>query len=161
MDWHDLIVVAEVLAQGAVQPQTGRSRQAELRRSVSTIYYAAFHAFAENNANTLIGSGPQAHSDPAWELTYRAIDHGRTRARCDDRAAISRFPPEIREMAALFVRLQAMRHRADYASHETYSRSQVLQLAIETRQSIDAFESVDLNQRRSFAAYLLFQERIR
>lgn len=161
MDWHDLIVVAEALAQGAVQPQTGRPRQAELRRSVSTIYYSVFHAFADNNANTLIGSSPQAHSDPAWELTYRAIDHGRARARCDDRAAMSRFPPEIKAMAALFVRLQAMRHRADYASRETYSRSQVLQLAIETRQSIDAFETADPNQRRSFAAYLLFQERIR
>ena len=39
-------------------------------------------------------------------------------------------------------------------------RSQVLQLATETEAAIRAFEAANLNQRRSFAAHLLFRERI-
>ena len=105
MNWNDLVAIARALAAGAVTPQTGRPHRAELNRAVSTIYYAAFHALANNNASTLIGSSSQARSDPAWELTYRAIDHRSARARCQH-PAISLFPAQIREMAVLFTRLQ-------------------------------------------------------
>ena len=112
MNWEDLIAIARALAAGAVPPQTGRPRRAELNRAVSTIYYAAFHALANNNANKLIDFGSQARSDPAWELAYRTIDHRSARARCQH-PGMSRFPAHIREMAALFARLQARRHQAD------------------------------------------------
>jgi hypothetical protein len=158
MNWRDLIAIAQALARGAVPPRIGRPRQAELRRAFSTIYYAAFHAFASNNANTLIGSGRQVRNDPAWELTYRAMDHRPARSRCEH-PAVSRFPIEIREMADLFVVLQARRHRADYAPQTQYSRSEVLQMATETELAIEAFEATNPNQRRSFAAHLVFRER--
>ena len=134
-------------------------RRAELNRAVSTIYYAAFHTLANNNANTLIGSGSQARSDPAWELACRTIDHRSARARCQH-PGMSRFPAQIREMAVLFASLQARRHQADYAPQAQNPRSQVLQLATETEAAIRAFEAANLNQRRSFAAHLLFRERI-
>ena len=159
MNWNDLIAIARTLAAGAVPPQTGRPRRAELNRAVSAIYYAAFHALANNNANTLIGSSSQARNDPAWELTYRAIDHRSARARCQH-PAMSRFPVQIREMAVLFTRLQVRRHQADYAPQAQNPRSQVLHLATETEAAIRAFEAATLSQRRSFAAHLLFRERI-
>ena len=158
MNWRDLIVIARALAIGVIPPRIGRPRQAELRRALSTIYYAAFHAFASNNANTLIGIGPQVRNDPAWESTYRAMDHRAARARCEH-SAMSRFPAEIRQMAALFVRLQARRNRADYAPQTQYRRSEVLQMAIETELAIEAFVAANPNQRRSFAAHLVFRER--
>ena len=158
MNWNDLIAIARVLASGALPPLTGRPRRAEISRAISTIYYAAFHALANNNANTLIGSGYQARNDPAWMLTYRTIDHRSARARCQH-PAMSRFPIEIIEMADLFVRLQAARHRADYAPQAQDSRSEVLQMATETELTIRAFEAADPAQRRSFAAHLLFRER--
>ena len=153
MNWNDLIAIARVLASGALPPLTGRPRRAEISRAISTIYYAAFHALANNNANTLIGSGYQARNDPAWMLTYRTIDHRSARARCQH-PAMSRFPIEIIEMADLFVRLQAARHRADYAPQAQDSRSEVLQMATETETelTIRAFEAADPTQRRSFAA---------
>ncbi len=158
MNWRDLIAIAQALARGAVQPRIGRPRQAELRRALSTIYYAAFHAFASNNANTLIGASPQARNDPAWELTYRAMDHRAARTRCQH-PSMSRFPLEIRQMATLFARLQARRNQADYAPQTQYRRSEVLQLATETGSAIEAFEAANPNQRRSFAAHLVFRER--
>ena len=158
MNWRDLLAIAQALASGAVQPRLGRPRQTELRRALSTIYYAAFHAFASNNANTLIGSGLQARNDPAWGLTYRAMDHRVARARCQH-PAMSRFPLEIRDMADLFASLQARRNQADYALQTQYRRSDVLQLATETESAIEAFEATNANQRRSFAAHLIFRER--
>ncbi len=158
MNWRDLIAIAQALARGAVQPRIGRPRQAELRRALSTIYYAAFHAFASNNANTLIGTGPQARNDPAWELTYRAMDHRTARSRCEHQS-MSRFPMEIRQIGTLFARLQARRNRADYVPRTQYRRSEVLQLATETELAIEAFEATNPNQRRSFAAHLVFRER--
>ena len=71
-------------------------------------------------------------------LTYRAIDHRSARARCQH-PAMPRFPGEIIEMADLFVRLQAARHRADYAPQPQDSRSEVLQMATETELTIRAF----------------------
>ena len=158
MNWRDLIAIAQALARGAVQPRIGRPRQAELRRALSTIYYAAFHAFASNNANTLIGTGPQARNDPSWELTYRAMDHRTARSRCEHQS-MSRFPLEIRQIGTLFARLQARRNRADYAPQTQYRRSEVLQLATETESAIEAFEATNPSQRRSFAAHLIFRER--
>ena len=73
---------------------------------------------------------------------------------------MSRFPAQIREMAALFASLQARRRQADYAPQAQNPRSQVLQLATETEVAIRAFEAANLNQRRSFAAHLPFRERI-
>ena len=159
MNWNDLIAIARVLASGALPPLTGRPRRAEISRAISTIYYAAFHALANNNANTLIGSGYQARNDPAWMLTYRTIDHRSARERCQH-PGMSRFPAHIREIAALFASLQARRHQADYAPQAQNPRSQVLQLATETEAAIRAFEAANLNQQRSFAAHLLFRERI-
>jgi hypothetical protein len=159
MNWNDLIAIARVLASGALPPLTGRPRRAEISRAISTIYYAAFHALANNNANTLIGSGSQARSDPAWELAYRTIDHRSARARFQH-PGMSRFPAQIREMAALFASLQARRHQADYALQAQNPRSQVLQLATETEVAIRAFEAANPTQRRSFAAHLPFRERI-
>ena len=75
-------------------------------------------------------------------LTYRAIDHRSARARCQH-PAMPRFPGEIIEMADLFVRLQAARHRADYAPQTQDSRSEVLQMATETELTIRAFEAAD------------------
>ena len=46
MNPHDLIRMARQLASGDLGSGRGRPRQAELRRAVSTAYYAMFHALA-------------------------------------------------------------------------------------------------------------------
>ena len=76
--------------------------QENLRRAVSTAYYAMFHTLANSNADTLIGTPPgNTDDEAAWNRTFtvsgtlRAIDHARQ--------AIIRFhnaPPEIRRNLA-------------------------------------------------------------
>jgi hypothetical protein len=41
-----------------------RPSQTDLKRSLSTCYYAFFHALARNCADTLIGSGGTSQSNP-------------------------------------------------------------------------------------------------
>ena len=153
MNWEDLIAIARALAAGAVPPQTGRpGSQHHLLRSIP-------RPGQQQRQHTDRLRFPSPQRSGMGVVTYRTIDHRSARARCQH-PGMSRFPAQIREMAALFARLQARRHQADYAPQAQNPRSQVLQLATETEAAIRAFEAANLNQRRSFAAHLLFRERI-
>ena len=67
---RDLLVTARQLAKA----RPSKPRQADLRRAVSTSYYAAFHALAQDCADRLVGTTRQ-RSEPAWRQAYRALDH--------------------------------------------------------------------------------------
>ena len=91
-----------------------RPRQSDLRRAVSTTYYALFHQICRNNADLLIGGKSANRSDPAWRQAYRSVNHGHTRKACGNRTVMSRFPTEIEDFAYEFVQAQIKRHDADY-----------------------------------------------
>ena len=55
---------------------TGRPRQTDLRRAVSTTYYALFHCLAACYADTIVGGPGAKRSKPAWRQAYRALNHG-------------------------------------------------------------------------------------
>ena len=67
---HDLMQAARAMME--------RPTQALLRRAVSTVYYAMFHALAANAADLLMGTS----RGPAWHRVYRSLDHGRARKAC-------------------------------------------------------------------------------
>ena len=91
----------------------GRPRRANLRRAVSTTYYALFHCLAACCADTLVGGAGSDRSEQAWRQTYRALQHGPARERCAHRN-IEWFPNEIQDLANVFVNMQTKRHSADY-----------------------------------------------
>ena len=68
MKAHDLIATARSLT--GLDPR--KPTQANLRRAVSTAYYAVFHLLARTAADLLIG---RTHNS-AWHLAYRALEHG-------------------------------------------------------------------------------------
>jgi hypothetical protein len=103
-------------------PLAGAPRQANLRRAISTAYYATFHELLGTAAQTFVAA---AH----WKsqvLFYRALDHGKCRDRCkklgqnplpnEEQSFFERacFPAGLRQFAIQFVRLQELRHEADY-----------------------------------------------
>ncbi len=55
--------------------------------------------------------------------------------------------------------LQAQRHMADYDPLEQFSRSSVSQLVEETKSAITEFQTVDSDDRRAFAVFVLFDLR--
>lgn len=133
----------------------GRPRQANLRRAVSTTYYAMFHCLATCCADLLVGGVGSDRSEPAWRQAYRALEHGAARQRCTRTAIVQKFPLEIREFADRFVAMQRKRHQADYAPEACYDKDFVLQDIITIAEAIARFHQAPVKDRRAFAVYLL------
>lgn len=163
MNPADLIRIARYLASTGTGVGIGRPSRADLRRAVSTTYYALFHALAECCANTLIGATPRNRSQQAWRQTYRALDHRHAKEQCS-RLEINRFPQEIQAFATSFADLQNQRHTADYDPYPNQSstffyRHDVLKLITEAEQAISSLNSATPLDLRAFAAYVLFPRR--
>ena len=159
MDPRDLLRIAEMLASGALGEGRGRPRQSELRRAVSTAYYALFHLLAACCADLLIGASPAVRRGPAWERAYRALGHGFARDQFRNAAQMRQFSRPLLDFADLFVLMQSEREKADYNPNVEFLRFQVLQLIAESRQKIDAFDAVPSSERRAFAAHALLRAR--
>ena len=71
----------------------------------------------------------------------------------------SHFPQAIRDFARQFVKMQEVRHKADYDPFEPFTRSGVLQFIEETRTAIYDFENAPSRDRRAFAVFVLFKLR--
>ena len=135
----------------------GRPRQSNLRRAVSTTYYAIFHCLARSCADTIVRGTDR--SQPAWRQAYRALDHGTVKRRCDHQGTIKRFPQEIHDFANVLVDLQAKRHSADYDPDASFRKSEVLQDIDEAAEVIRCFGEASLKDRRAFAVYVLLNIR--
>ena len=159
MNPDDLIRIARQLATGAAGGGIGRPRQAELRRAVSTAYYALFHALANCCADMVVGSTPANRSQAAWNQTYRALEHGLARNQCSNRSMMSRFPAEIEGFGDKFVEMQQQRHFADYDPEAAFERSEVIDLIDHTASVIVDFNGVPARHKRAFAVYVLFRTR--
>ena len=118
----------------------GRPRSTNLQRAVSTAYYAMFHCLSGSCANTLIGGSGAGRGTPAWILTYRALNHRSTKARCRDEQNLRQFSESTREFAETFARMQEHRHRADYAPDAGFRKSQAIQRINEAENAIRNFE---------------------
>ena len=148
----DFIATARRLV-NAIGP--GRPRETDLRRAVSTAYYAMFHCLATCCADMLVG-GPSAHRDMrAWNRMYRSLQHGTTRQRCQHRD-ITDFPGPIQDFASAFVEMQNRRHTADYAPDADFRKSDVIRDINLAESVITAFATVDIADRRAFAVHVLF-----
>ena len=93
---------------------------------------------------------------------YRAPEHGHVKRRFVERRpkrVLARFPQEIQDFADQFVRLQRLRHLADYDPLERFSRYTVSQYIDETKVAITDFERVHRDDRRAFAVFVLFDLR--
>ena len=152
MNPHDLIQTARRLAEpGAAQPT-----QADLRRAVSTAYYAQFHCLAGTAADLLAGDSPDS---PEWRQVYRALEHSKARSACQQQGVMRTFPMEVQRFAKAFIELQKARQKADYAFEGAYSQREVLVVIDTAEDAIDRFEQADVRHRRSFAVHVLFKRR--
>jgi uncharacterized protein (UPF0332 family) len=147
----DLLKTARKLA--VASPK--RPKQADLRRAVSTAYYALFHAIAEDGADMLAGGGA---GDGAWAQAYRALDHGAAKTACQQVRNLG-FPPEFATIADEFVSLQAQRHEADYDPLKALTRASALTAIGQADAAIAALRSASRKDRRAFAVHLLMKRR--
>ena len=152
MNSRDLMETARRLVEsGAVQPT-----QTDLRRAVSTAYYAMFHCVAAAAADLLTGSG--SHS-PEWHQVYRALEHGKAKQACQQQGVMQMFPGEVRAFGDTFIDLQKARQQADYAHEGQYLKPEVLAIINAAEDAINQFEQADVRHRRGFAVHVLFKRR--
>ena len=124
--------------------------QENLRRAVSTAYYAMFHTLANSNADTLVGT-PKGNNDDAaaWNRTYRALEHGAARNRLRHARQMALFPDGVREFGDVFIDLQRERNTADYNPDRTFTVSSTLRVINHARQAITRFHEASPETRRN------------
>ncbi len=130
-----LLHQAELLA--TKEPK--KPRQASLRRSISTSYYAAFHFLIYQATRKIVGTSHDRK--PLRELLGRAFNHGEMLDICKSfrsgtgglPATVERafkpltIPQELQQIADNFVTLQNERHQADYDLSAKFRRRDALE----------------------------------
>jgi uncharacterized protein (UPF0332 family) len=149
----DLLTLAEDLA----QQDSGRPKQASLRRAVATACYALFHALAKMCADQLVG-----FSKP-WDVytpIYRSIDHGGARKVLREARKDSAGATAVGAIGVIFSRLYDKRIEADYVPEPfKYSRREVKDLIQEARDAIGSIESLSPETKLRLAVQFVTKSR--
>lgn len=149
---NDLLDIARRLAEGS-------PTQTDLRRAVSSVYYAVFHTICQSNADALVGDNPQDRDRSAWRQAYRALEHGYARQRCEQAKRSSRFSLSVQNLADSLITAQSRRHQADYDPDASFIQQEILETINQIDGIIDAFRALPVRERRAFAVYVLMRER--
>jgi len=150
MDPLHLIKTAKKLVRG----QGGRPPQTDLRRAISTAYYALFHCVANAYADGLIGTHSKTRNNLAWKYSYRSVANSKVAQRCKRIDLMIQLPLAIQEFAELFIRLQSIRHDADYDPDVRFLRSEVIRGITHAEKVINDFKKSELPERKAFAAFV-------
>lgn len=134
-----------------------KPRQDDLKRAVSTAYYALFHAMAKDAADLLVGVGSD-RPDKAWTHVYRSLQHGDAKSACEAVRNLN-FPGTIKSCADTFVALQQRRHDADYDPDCRVTRADALDAVLQAERAISALKSAPKRDRKAFAVQILFKRR--
>ena len=120
--------------------------QSDLRRAVSTAYYAVFHLLVEDGGHRWLGGSPAAE-----EGLQRAFDHGPMKQSSlqfsgstwtDWHGSQQSVPPALRRVAEAFVDLQEERHLADYNNHVQWTVAEVELLLNRAQSAFDDWASI-------------------
>jgi hypothetical protein len=165
-DPSDLLAVARLL----LNPNgPGPPSQAQLRRAVSTVYYALFHKVLRTAAERFAGPG-QEHGG-AYAILYRSFDHSHMKRICEDlrvstlkdrmkeslrRDAVSL---DTRDFAITFLALQDLRHSADYDPTVRFLPADVASLIDAADVAIGAFDRITPDEQADVLALLMVRTR--
>ena len=75
----------------------------------------------------LVGGPTSNCSDPSWNQTYRAVQHGHTKAQCRELENARKFPEPIEDFGSQFVDMQRKRHVSDYGPFDRRHKSELEQ----------------------------------
>ena len=128
-----------------------------IRRSVSTAYYAMFHALAASNADCLVGTSQAALDRHAWLRAYRGIDHRDARRYLNQGRRL--FSPPVQRFIDTFGELQDARHAADYDPSRVITSSEAVHWINRAEAAIAEFVRVDRRERTAVAVQALIRAR--
>lgn len=157
MHHDDLLRQAERLA----KLDRMRPRQANLRRAVSSTYYAMFHFLVDEACRTSLG----AHHEqaPYRHVLGRAFAHVTMKQACKSfatgtlKSGAARGLPKTFSIAAatkhiaeVFTNVQDKRHAADYDLATRFTRSDALVLIEQAEDAIKAFKALPASSNKRF-----------
>lgn len=151
----EFIETAKKLAcQGAIDPTA-----TDLRRAVSTAYYAMFHFLSEACASAFLGTENQ-DLERAWEHTYRTLQHGNVCSKCAyAKSASNGFPDEIREFAVFFIDLYDKRCAADYSPYsEEFGQVEVDLILQGLESHIEKFQACHDRDKKAFCVLVALKD---
>ena len=144
---------AQLLKQARRLAKLGKGRpiQGNLRRAVSTAYYALFHFLIDRSSRALMGT--ENSKRPFRDVLARAFDHGEMAQACRT-FSVGQFPKSIAGtlgnnykvprgislVAETFLEAQEKRHKADYDRSAILARADVLLLIRSVGQDISTFD---------------------
>jgi uncharacterized protein (UPF0332 family) len=146
-----LLATARKLARSEYRP-----RQADLKRAVSTAYYALFHFLAQECADLLVGTG-RARGWPCWQHVHRSLEHGFAKTACGEVTNL-KFPAEIIQFATFFIAMQEERHNADYDPQSRYSRAEVMGFIDGAEQAIADYKKAERSDKKAFAVQVMLRK---
>lgn len=159
---HDLLEQAQHLA----GRERGKPRQASLRRAVSVAYYSLFHLLLGEAAQQAIPGAIRT----LRPLSSRAINHGDLKKVALWFAPGGNLPaplagsifisPDMHLFADACLRLQQLRHEADYDVTVRLTRSQAQQHVRRAQQAFAAWGRIRAtDEAKAFLALLLVTDR--
>jgi hypothetical protein len=128
--------------------------QADLRRALSTAYYAAFHFVMAQCADLLTCDPGGQNLDRAWRQVYRSIKHSDVRTACNAAAdSAYGFPAEIQAFAVLYPNMRRLREEADYdpKPNRVFNPQHIMAKISEVDFAIQQFDQAEEKHRRAFA----------
>lgn len=158
---EDLFAQAETLA----KLDSRKPKQANLRRAVSSAYYAVFHYLVDQAC--CIQFGTQHAQAPYRHVLGRAFAHNVMKQACTSfgggtlkDAVIKGLPRDasgnyaissaIRGLALGFAELQEKRNVADYDRSERFKRSEVLIVIEQAKEQVARFSELELSDAKKF-----------
>ncbi len=161
---QDLLSQAEDLA----KRESKRPKQASLRRSVSSAYYAVFHLLIDAASRFVI----RGDRVSLRHTVARSFDHGEMKHAANTfrsgtlpsvllRAVPEPIPVELKRLCRNFIDLQQARHEADYDLARTFTRRDALELTRRAHQSFQAWQTVAGSQAgEAFLVALLLRRKL-
>lgn len=134
-----------------------KPRQSDLKRSISTAYYALFHTVAKDAADLLVGGG-SARTYKTWSHVYRGLEHGFAKNACKEVSKLG-VQAGIMICASEFIELQEVRHTADYDPRARFTRAEALQWTSRAEAAIATLRAAPRRDRKAFAVQLLLRKR--
>lgn len=131
----------------ATRDRTGKPKQANLRRGVSSAYYALFHLLVTEASSRLLarkalaglrGGLARQFSHEGVKAASRAIASGGT---LTGLGSVS-VPADLKKVAQAVVDLQQARHDADYDLVTPISRREALDFVNQAKEAFDAWHRV-------------------
>ena len=158
----ELLALARQLSEEPAEPPP---TDAQLRRAVSTAYYAVFHKVLRAAAERFIGADQQHTA--GFTLLYRAFDHRHMKTTCEALQATTlkdKFRRHLgrlsvstatREFATSSPVLQDKRHQADYDPSVEFQPPDVRFVIDVATATIEAFDVIDPVEKADVLALLM------